>query len=45
VTKKLNILVVADAFTQSGKAKKARKYGTRIMPEIVFWQSLGVEVE
>lgn len=45
VTKKLDVLVVADPLTQSGKAKKARKYGLRIMHEAVFWKLLGVEVE
>jgi DNA polymerase-3 subunit epsilon len=45
VTKKLDILVVADPFTQSGKAKKAREYGTRIMAESVFWKSIGVDVD
>ena len=44
VTKKLDILVVADPNTQSGKAKKARQYGIRIMHEPVFWKALGVEV-
>jgi DNA polymerase-3 subunit epsilon len=45
VTKKLDILVVADPLTQSGKAKKARQYGVRIMYEPMFWQALGVKVE
>jgi len=31
VSKKLDILVVADTQTQSGKAKKARNYGIRII--------------
>ena len=44
VTKALDILVVADPDTQSGKAKKARKYGTRIMAEPAFWRMIGVEV-
>ena len=43
VTKKLDILVVADPQTQSGKAKKARQYGIRIMQEHVFWKALGLE--
>lgn len=43
VTKKLDILVVADPHSQSGKAKKARQYGVRIIHEAVFWKSLGVE--
>lgn len=45
VTRKLDVLVVADPLTQSGKAKKARSYGVRIMHEPVFWRALGVAVE
>ena len=45
VTKKLHLLVVADPLSQSGKAKKARKYGIRIMHEVVFRKILGIEVE
>jgi len=45
VTKKLDLLVVADSHTQSGKAKKARQYGIRIMHESVFWKAIGVNVE
>lgn len=44
VTKKLDVLVVADPLTQSGKAKKARQYGISIMHELVFWRTLGLEV-
>ena len=44
VTKALDILVVADPVTQSGKAKKARQYGIRIIHEPVFWRVLGLEV-
>jgi DNA polymerase III epsilon subunit-like protein len=44
VTKKLDILVVADPNTQSGKAKKAREYGTRVLHEPVFWAAIGVDV-
>jgi len=45
VTKKLDMLVVADPHTQSGKAKKARQYGIRVMHEPVFWNAIGVSVE
>lgn len=45
VTKKLDILVVADPNTQSGKAKKARQYGIRIVHEPIFWRSLGITVD
>lgn len=45
VTKKLDILIVADPHTLSGKAKKARDYGTRIMAEMAFWKAIGVAVD
>ncbi len=45
VTKKLDLLVVADPHSQSGKAKKARQYNIRIMHEPVFWKAIGVAVE
>jgi DNA polymerase-3 subunit epsilon len=45
VTKTLDILVVADPETMSGKADKARRYGTRIMAEVVFWRLLGISVD
>ncbi len=45
VTKSLDILVVADPETQSGKAKKARVCGTRIMAEAAFWRAIGVNVD
>lgn len=45
VTKKLDILVVADPHTQSSKAKKARQYGTRILPEAAFWRMVGANVD
>jgi DNA polymerase-3 subunit epsilon len=44
VSKKLGVLVVADPNSQSGKARKARDYGTRIMAETVFWKCIGVDV-
>jgi len=44
VTKKLDILVVADPDSLSGKAKKAREYGVRIVAETAFWSMIGVEV-
>jgi DNA polymerase-3 subunit epsilon len=44
VTKKLDVLVVADPHTESGKARTARKYGVRVMHEPVFWAALGVPV-
>ncbi len=45
VTKKLDLLVLADPLTQSGKAEKARRYGIRIMHEAVFWRAIGIDVE
>jgi DNA polymerase-3 subunit epsilon len=45
VTKRLDLLVVADPKTQSGKAAKARRYGIRVMHEPVFWKALGLEVD
>ncbi len=45
VSKKLDVLVIADPDSQSGKAKKAREYGTRIIAERAFWQKLGILVE
>lgn len=45
VTKKTDLLVVADPDTMSGKAKKARDYGTRIIAENVFWKKLGVATD
>ena len=44
VAKDLDFLVVADPDSMSGKAKKARKYGVRILAEPVFWRMMGVEV-
>ncbi len=45
VTKKLDLLVVADLNTQSTKAKKARLYGTRILHEREFWSALGIPID
>jgi DNA polymerase-3 subunit epsilon len=45
VTKRLDLLVVADPDSQSSKARKAREYGTRIMVESVFWRSIGAPVD
>ena len=42
VSKKLDILVLADPDSASGKAKKAREYGIRIMAERAFWRKLGI---
>lgn len=44
VSRKLDILVVADPDSISGKAKKARDYGIRIIVERDFWPMIGVEI-
>lgn len=36
---------LADPNSLSGKAKKARQHGTRLMSDRVFWQALGVPVD
>ena len=45
VSKRLDILVVADPDTQSGKARKAREHGTRIIAERSFWPRIGVAID
>lgn len=45
VTKKTEILVVADPHSMSGKAKKAREYGIRIVADRVFWKMIGVKID
>ena len=45
VSKKVDLLVVADADTQSGKAKKARSYGIRLVKDRAFWHRLGISVD
>jgi DNA polymerase-3 subunit epsilon len=44
VTKKLDILIVADPHTMSSKAKKAGDYGIRIIAERELWHILGISV-
>ncbi len=44
-TKTLDFLVVGDPDSMSRKAKKARRYGVRIIAEPVFWQMMGIQVE
>ena len=41
VTKNLDYLVAADPLSQSGKARKARAYGVRIVAEREFWKDMG----
>lgn len=45
VGNKLDFLVAADSNSLSGKAKKARELGVKIIAEPVFWQMIGVDVE
>lgn len=45
VTKRLDYLVMADPDSLSGKAKKARSYGTRVLAESVFWNLMGVNTD
>jgi hypothetical protein len=40
----VDLLVLADPDSTSGKARKARKYGTRLIAETAFWEMIGVEV-
>jgi DNA polymerase III epsilon subunit family exonuclease len=45
VTKKLDILVVTDPHSMSGKAKAARRYGVRIMTADAFLAAIGFPVD
>lgn len=45
VSKKLDMLVVADPHTQSNKAKRARELEIKIVAEPVFWRMIGVSIE
>ena len=45
VTKRLGILVLADPESESGKARKAREYGTRLLATSTFWAMIGVSVD
>lgn len=45
VSGKLDILVLADPDSRSGKAKKADELRVRKMAEPVFWRALGVEID
>lgn len=45
VTKKLDLLVAADPYSLSGKAKQARRYGIPIIEEREFWKRLGINLD
>ncbi|MGI1659683.1 MAG: exonuclease domain-containing protein [Desulfitobacterium sp.] len=44
VTKDLDFLVTADPDSMSGKAKKARQYGTKVLAEQFFWNMLKINL-
>ena len=45
VTKKLDLLVVADPDSLSAKARRARENGTRIIVERAFWRAIEVDID
>ena len=45
VTKRLDLLVLADPTSMSGKARLAVEYGARKVAERAFWVSIGVDVD
>jgi DNA polymerase-3 subunit epsilon len=45
VTKRLDLLVLADSASMSGKARLAVEYGVRRVSERAFWVSIGVDVD
>lgn len=45
VTKKLDYLAVADPNSMSTKAKKARKYGLKVLAEPEFWRLVNINIE
>jgi len=45
VSRKLNLLVLADPDSQSGKARKAAELSVRRIAEPVFWRLAGVPVD
>ncbi|MBA3866702.1 MAG: hypothetical protein H0X42_10240 [Solirubrobacterales bacterium] len=44
VTKQVDLLVLADPDSMSGKARKAHEYGVRLIAETAFWEMIGIEV-
>ena len=45
VTKKVDLLVLSDPDSLSGKARKAAKYGVRRIAERAFWPAIGVSID
>jgi len=43
--KKLDLLVLSDPDSLSGKARKAAKYGVRRVAERAFWPAIGVSID
>jgi ATP-dependent Lhr-like helicase len=44
LTKKVDLLVLAETDSESEKARKARMFGTRLVAETAFWEMIGIEV-
>jgi hypothetical protein len=45
LTKAVNLLVLADPMSKSGKTQKAAEYGTRLVAERDFWPAVGVPLD
>jgi DNA polymerase-3 subunit epsilon len=45
VTRNLNLLVLADPYSLSGKARKAEQYRLRQIVERAFWPAIGVDID
>lgn len=45
LTKKVDLLVLADPASLSGKARKAAEYGVRRVAESVFWRMAGIAID
>jgi DNA polymerase-3 subunit epsilon len=45
VSNNLNFLITADPNSLSGKAKKAKELGIKVIAEPVFWNMIGVAVQ
>jgi ATP-dependent Lhr-like helicase len=44
LTKTVDLLVLADPDSTSEKARKARRYGARLIAETAFWEMISIEV-
>lgn len=45
VSKRCDVLVVADPHSRSAKARKARELGVRVIAESAFWPAIGVRAD